>query len=275
MRSFLPVVMAAALFPCPALAGVPDCSPPVRVEPLPGFVLTLCESRGWDEVELLVDWEADRHETISGEHWELQYEIPGDPEKLPSPVQVTRNILGALAPLGGRTLWRSEDRALAVLDLHGRKVWVRANVLNSGAIYELTMVREQAFEQEMTATAGALAEGLQASGHAVLSGIHFDLDSDRLRPESDTALGEAAKLLAGEPELRLWVVGHTDATGSFEHNLDLSRRRARAVVRALVERFGVAAERLEAHGVGPLAPVVSNATESGRALNRRVELVAR
>jgi len=74
--------------------------------------------------------------------------------------------------------------------------------------------------------------------------------------------------------VKLYVVGHTDNTGTYEYNLDLSRRRAAAVVEALTRGHGVAAARLKAVGVGPVAPVASNATEEGRAKNRRVELVA-
>jgi len=70
------------------------------------------------------------------------------------------------------------------------------------------------------------------------------------------------------------IVGHSDNQGTLDANLALSQRRAEAVRDALVSR-GVAAERLDARGVGFLAPVASNATEEGRARNRRVELVLR
>jgi OOP family OmpA-OmpF porin len=64
-------------------------------------------------------------------------------------------------------------------------------------------------------------------------------------------------------------------SGDLEHNLDLSKRRAAAVVQALVADHGISADRLTPRGVGPLAPVASNDSEEGRALNRRVELVKR
>ena len=69
-------------------------------------------------------------------------------------------------------------------------------------------------------------------------------------------------------------MGHTDSTGSFEYNMKLSRDRAAAVTQSLVTDHGIAATRLTAQGVGPLAPVASNGTEDGKAKNRRVELVA-
>ena len=71
------------------------------------------------------------------------------------------------------------------------------------------------------------------------------------------------------------VVGHTDDRGALQYNLDLSARRAQAVVKFLEQEYAIAAARLEGHGVGYLAPVASNDTEAGQALNRRVELVRR
>ena len=84
---------------------------------------------------------------------------------------------------------------------------------------------------------------------------------------------EIAKLLAAEPALRVYVVGHTDGVGGLEANLKLSQARAEAVAEALVKTHGVAAARLRSFGNGPYAPVATNDSEAGRARNRRVELV--
>ena len=94
-----------------------------------------------------------------------------------------------------------------------------------------------------------------------------------MKPESTPALTEVAKLLQQTPALTLFVVGHTDMVGDHASNMRLSQDRAKAVVAALTGRFGVAASRLKPIGSGPYAPVASNATEEGRAKNRRVELV--
>ena len=126
-----------------------------------------------------------------------------------------------------------------------------------------------------TITADQMASALGAEGRVSLYGILFEHDSDRLTPTSDPTLAEIAALTQGNPSLALFVVGHTDMTGSFEYNMDLSRRRAAAVVTALTGRFGVAGARLQPAGVGPLSPVADNTTDEGRALNRRVELVQR
>lgn len=121
--------------------------------------------------------------------------------------------------------------------------------------------------------AAGMGGDIGSDGHVGLYGILFDTDSATLRPESDAQLGEIAKLLRAEGGLGLYVVGHTDDVGGYDHNRRLSTRRAKAVVDALTVRFGVPAARLHAAGVGFLAPVASNTSEEGRARNRRVELV--
>ena len=116
---------------------------------------------------------------------------------------------------------------------------------------------------------------LQRTGSAALYGIHFATDSDRLTSESRPALDAIGQLLQRQPHWELFVVGHTDWVGAYSHNLDLSQRRAEAVVRDLAENYGIDAGRLTPVGVGPVAPAASNETAEGRAQNRRVELVVR
>jgi outer membrane protein OmpA-like peptidoglycan-associated protein len=123
--------------------------------------------------------------------------------------------------------------------------------------------------------AAAMATAIDATGRIALDNIYFDFGSAALLPTSDVALTEIGKLLEARPDLQVYIVGHTDSVGGLEANLALSRNRAEAVVSALEGRFGVAAGRAVPAGVGPLAPAASNATEEGRALNRRVEIVAR
>jgi outer membrane protein OmpA-like peptidoglycan-associated protein len=127
----------------------------------------------------------------------------------------------------------------------------------------------------VVADAGALAQGLERDGKVSVYGIYFDTDKAEIKPESKPALDAMAQLLKERADLKLFVVGHTDMSGGLAHNRSLSEARARAVVKALVDNYGIAAARLEGYGVGPLAPTASNASPTGRAQNRRVELVAR
>ncbi|MCM8785802.1 MAG: DUF4892 domain-containing protein [Candidatus Omnitrophica bacterium] len=116
-------------------------------------------------------------------------------------------------------------------------------------------------------------QGIMKEGHIAIYSIYFDFDKTDIKPESKPALDEIAKFLKSNPKIKLYIVGHTDNVGKLEYNMDLSRRRAEAVVKELVEKYGIEKERLKSFGVGPLSPVASNKTEEGRAKNRRVELV--
>ena len=143
---------------------------------------------------------------------------------------------------------------------------------NDDVTTELVVAVVGAMENKMV-DAAAMAKGLGEKGHIALYGIYFDTDKATLKKESAPTLAEMAKLLGGQPQMRVFIVGHTDSQGAYEHNMTLSRQRAEAVAAALSGSYRVARDRLFTAGVGYLAPIGSNATEDGRALNRRVELV--
>ncbi|MBM4779847.1 MAG: OmpA family protein [Archangiaceae bacterium] len=117
---------------------------------------------------------------------------------------------------------------------------------------------------------GQLERQLRKKGHVALYGIRFDVNSDVPRPESEATLKELATLLSGT-QLAVTIEGHTDATNTDAYNLDLSNRRAVAVMKWLTEH-GVKASQLTSKGFGKTKPVADNVTVQGRALNRRVEV---
>jgi outer membrane protein OmpA-like peptidoglycan-associated protein len=151
---------------------------------------------------------------------------------------------------------------------------VQAQTATMAGETELAIIETKAMETGLVVVdAKALGSGIAGSGHVAVYGILFDTGKADVKAESGAALKEIVKLVQQDPRLRLHVVGHTDNVGDVAANMDLSRRRAQAVVQALVAQ-GVAAARLRPDGVGPLAPVAPNTAEEGRARNRRVELVA-
>jgi OmpA-OmpF porin, OOP family len=115
---------------------------------------------------------------------------------------------------------------------------------------------------------------MSASGRYVTHGILFDVDSDRLKPESAAVIRGVAQGLEKNPALKVRIEGHTDSTGNAAHNLDLSRRRAEAVRAVLISQFQIGADRLTTVGLGDSKPLESNDTPAGRAQNRRVEFVS-
>jgi outer membrane protein OmpA-like peptidoglycan-associated protein len=143
-----------------------------------------------------------------------------------------------------------------------------------GAYVALDVLETRAMEQRMeVVSASEIEKSLTANGKVAIYGIHFDFGKADVKPESRPSLEQIAAFLKDAPEAKLHVVGHTDSVGGFDANLALSRRRAEAVAAVLVKDYGIAASRLTGNGVASLAPVASNATDEGRAKNRRVELV--
>jgi outer membrane protein OmpA-like peptidoglycan-associated protein len=100
----------------------------------------------------------------------------------------------------------------------------------------------------------------------------FDSAAATLKPGAHRALDNLAQFLRKYPDRDIAIEGFTDSTGSKEVNQRLSERRAAAVKDALVLR-GIEARRIDARGYGPAFPIASNESESGRQLNRRVEIV--
>jgi outer membrane protein OmpA-like peptidoglycan-associated protein len=119
---------------------------------------------------------------------------------------------------------------------------------------------------------GEVKKKLLSEGRARVYGILFDLDSATIRGESKPVLDEVLAVLEGEPGWKVIIEGHTDSTGSDSHNMALSQQRAGSV-KAYLVAGGIDAGRLQAKGFGASKPVADNATELGRAQNRRVELV--
>jgi outer membrane protein OmpA-like peptidoglycan-associated protein len=125
----------------------------------------------------------------------------------------------------------------------------------------------------VTVDAAAMASSIADSGSVAIYGINFDTASSVIKPDSEPAIDEIAKLLTNNPTLKVGIVGHTDMVGDATSNMKLSQARAQSVINELASKHRIAAARLVAFGAGPWAPVASNDTDEGRAKNRRVELV--
>lgn len=148
------------------------------------------------------------------------------------------------------------------------------NVEKGQVLIQVDIVESEPMEEKMvTVAAEEMAQQISASGSIALYGIYFDTDKAQLKPESSVTLEQIAKLLNDNANLKLLVVGHTDNVGTFAYNMELSSRRAAAVVAELTANYGIKANRLTPVGVSYSSPVASNHTEEGRAQNRRVELV--
>jgi outer membrane protein OmpA-like peptidoglycan-associated protein len=150
------------------------------------------------------------------------------------------------------------------------RVFFRTNY--GGSYMEAARIRVYKTE----ATGGKpLAQQLAETGRAVVHEIHFGFNSAEILPGSEIVLNQIARLLQDNPKLELIIEGHTDNVGGATFNLELSRKRAEAVKRWLVDRKGISEVRLTTAGYGLSRPIADNGTEQGRAQNRRVELARR
>ena len=120
-------------------------------------------------------------------------------------------------------------------------------------------------------TVADLKRQIQQNGTVAIYGIHFDTASAKLRPDSLPSLNQVLQLVKSSPGARWTIAGHTDNQGGADYNLKLSLARAHSVVTWLTQH-GVSGDVLTAKGYGLSRPVADNSTESGRALNRRVEV---
>ena len=213
---------------------------------------------------------------VEGHKYFIRYSLDKGAAK-PGNLTIVRNVENALKKIGGKVLvdagsqWGVFRSSTITVRKGDKETWVAVKATDTS--YELTIVEKEGMKQEVTADAAAMGNDIHATGHVSVYGIYFDTGKSDIKPESDAALSEIAKLLNNDASLKLYVVGHTDNVGSLDSNIKLSKSRADAVVKALTGRHGIAAGRLKPHGVASLAPVASNDSEDGRAKNRRVELV--
>lgn len=146
--------------------------------------------------------------------------------------------------------------------------WIKFNVTSNWGHEVWTEMNASAAIDDGSRPADFAAE-LLATGKIDLYGIYFDFAQATLRGESQPALEQILAFHRANPQVKLLIEGHTDSVGSDSYNRDLSQRRAKAVVDALV-RMGAQQAQFSAQGLGASQPVADNGTETGRAKNRRV-----
>jgi outer membrane protein OmpA-like peptidoglycan-associated protein len=239
---------------------------------MPGYHIYRYDDLQFDQYEFRIS--DNKTQIVQGHSLFIIYD-PNENIQAPSPLQIGHNYINAAKSVGGQLVYEfhdpGEDVVVKVVR-NNMETWAYVSANGNGS-YSIHLIEKQAMKQDVVADASTMDKSIRESGKATLYGIYFDTGKADVKPESQAALKEIAKLLKTDADLKLYVVGHTDNTGTLEANMKLSQDRAVAVVNALVSNYSVGASRLKACGDGPTAPVASNDTEDGRALNRRVELV--
>ncbi|WP_295476393.1 OmpA family protein [uncultured Pseudomonas sp.] len=278
---------------------------PVSTTPLGAFpylalpkgyvVATTPDTSDFDQIPF---WTGDRLEAVEGKVWSAH--IDAAQGKAFSDLELQRNLESVVFSLGGKKIFDGKipeeasqrikewprdfamkynsglgdiwNNATQVFVIHrtDRDIWIHLCSYAFGA----GMLIAESKPLQITASllsAQELGTQLEQSGKAVLH-VNFASDQSRILPDSQAQLQQVVQLLRQDSVLKLAVNGYTDDTGDAAHNKTLSAQRAEAVVAAIVAQ-GIDATRLSATGFGESAPVADNASEAGKAQNRRVELV--
>ncbi len=211
---------------------------------------------------------------MEGHRYDFRYNLK-EGATMPSPLQILRNYQNAAKAVGGQVLFGNDDTTTLRVSRDGKEAWINVETSNipSGMFITMNIIEKEAMKQDVVMNAEAIAQGLSETGQVAIYGIYFDTAKSDIKPESEAALAEIAKLMRAHPDLKVYIVGHTDMVGDAAANLKLAQARAQSVVTALSTKNGIAAARMIPFGAGPYAPVATNRTEEGRAKNRRVELV--
>ena len=177
-------------------------------------------------------------------------------------------------------LWRQKERVRVYFNQE--KVWDLPKVLSQTALYNSFVIWLQGatddgnyYLSNLRLAVGApdTRNKMLTQNKWVTHGILFDVNSATIKPESYGTLKEMANVLNEYADLKVKIVGHTDADGKDDANLDLSKRRAASVKETLSKEFGIDASRMETDGKGESEPIDKNDNPAGKANNRRVEFI--
>jgi OOP family OmpA-OmpF porin len=257
-------------------AGCKDSSVLSRI---PGCWIEACVAKDFDSLDIFRETEkpdvfdVTKGTPVEGQTMVIEYSCPTSVSAL----QIARNAERALTTAGyslvmsGKVINNVGSHVPAVVARKGGQ-WVQVLTDTDGRAYLMSAVKESEMSQVMTADATTMAAAIEKTGHMAIYGIAFDSGQSTIKPESDATLAEIVTLLTKNPSWRMRIEGHTDNVGTTALNTSLSIRRA-AAVQAWLAAHGVDGTRLTHEGYGASRPVGDNATEDGRARNRRVELV--
>lgn len=246
------------------------CTESKVVTRMPGCVIARCENKDYASAAMPRN-KGERNPSapqVEGRLERTFYVCP----KEKSPLELGRNTESALRGAGYEILYTDVYGQGARFWMTARKgaYWVNLAVVGDG--YDLIVVQQKQMEQQMSANADGWAEQVKQTGRVSVYGINFDTGKASIRPDSEPALGEVAKLLQSNGAWAMAVAGHTDNVGGREMNLALSRSRAESVIEWLA-RHGVDRSRLVPAGFGDTRPLAPNTDEESRQKNRRVDLV--
>lgn len=275
---FLTAVIAAMTLSANILqAQTPDaenCKDHPFFNRLPKYYIISC-TENFNEREFTVGKE--KTQNIEGTVTEIIYHYDGDyGPNLPSRLQVIKNYENAVIKMGGTKVYSrtTNDGAWTGATFHFAKddneYWLGIYNLNNEPVdeYSFVLLTKKGMKQEITAN--EMFEKIN-SGSSLLLYVNFDTGKSSIKNESQNIVDELYTMLKNNPALKILIEGHTDNAGNKTSNQTLSEQRAASVKTALVNK-GISVDRIKSIGYGQDKPLFDNATEEGKAKNRRVEI---
>jgi OOP family OmpA-OmpF porin len=260
----------------PALAQDPNvdeegCKESTLVSRMKGCGIMSCEKKDFDAFDAVFNKEGET-KNLEGAVEQLVFLCPTNVSQL----QIQRNVEAALKKAGYTIVFAgrhaNNDHPAVTGQKGAQWITVQTSEYNVFPTYEQTAVLVKEMAQEMSASAQAMSDAIAKSGRLDVYGIQFATGQAAITPASDQVLSDLLAVLTANADWRLRIEGHTDNVGDKAANMKLSNARAAAVAAWLTGK-GIQASRLSTAGLGDTQPVGDNATEDGRARNRRVVLI--
>ena len=209
---------------------------------------------------------------VEGKKTYIYYSPKEDYQQPPSFYQIVKNYENAISKYGGKKIFYDSEHATLKLRSGNTDIWLSLRnweSTNGTGYYEFTVVEAEEMKQDIQAN--DILEALNKDGHIALY-INFETGKSTISAESQKTIDNIVMMLQENPTLKISIEGHTDNVGAVADNKTLSENRAKAVMNAVVSK-GITSSRLTSKGWGQEKPVADNATDEGKAKNRRVEIV--
>jgi OOP family OmpA-OmpF porin len=270
------VVVTVLMLATPSRAQEPGvdeegCKPSPLMSRMTGCGIYACEKKEFDAFDVVIN-KAGESKSLEGAVDHLKLICPASTSQL----QLLRNAEAALKKSGYTVVFSGRhdnaDHPAVTAQKGAQWIQIQTSQFNEFPTYEQTAVLMKEMVQEMSATAQAMSDAIAKSGKLDVYGITFATGQAAITPQSNQVLGDLLAVLVANADWRLRIEGHTDNVGDKAANLKLSNARAAAVA-AWLTGNGIAAARLTTAGLGDTQPVADNASEDGRARNRRVVLI--
>ena len=245
---------------------------PTYINRMPGFFISECKNSDFDEIEMVyyVKGKANKI-SKSGKHYNLYYTKSNSESQKFSSAQINQNYNDAIIKAKGECL--DDRKTTFIASINGKEVYIQVHTAANSSdskSYSIDILEVESMKQNIIVN---LEDAIKRDGKIALYEILFDVGKSEIKPESSKSLQQIIDYLNANPNVNIYIVGHTDNTGTLANNLILSKERAENIKKHLISIGKIADVRLISEGVASLCPITTNDSEVGKKVNRRGEIV--